>query len=114
MAPSRSETVGVVMMGVGVPGAIMSMFLPSPSTAYDKASGQISSGPQSLALLRRGEIMGTIVSLSIALAGTLLAADDLGANAAWIFVGALAVISLFIYEYESAFRKGKADAGAPS
>lgn len=106
------QTVGIVVLGLTSAGAVMSMFLPSPSTAYDKASGCIASGPESIALLKRGEIIGSVISLAIAGAASLLAAGDLGPNAAWIFIGALAVVGIFIWEYESAFKKGQAAARA--
>jgi len=103
----RSTAAGLVGAGLVVPPAVMSCFLPSPSTAYDKASGQISSGPESMALLRRGEVEGTIVALGVAIAMTLLAVEDLGPHAAWIFVGAALILALFLWEYERAFRLGR-------
>lgn len=107
------EAVGLVILGLTAPSAVLSCFLPSPSTAYDKASGAISNGPESIKLLKRGEVIGSSVAIAIAAGATLLASADLGASAAWIFVGALALLALFIWEYESAFRKGEAVAGAP-
>lgn len=102
--------VGLVIFGLTTPPAIFSAFLPSPSTAYDKAAGEISSGPESLKFLRRGEVIGGAVSVGVAIAASLVASEEMGSHAAWIFVGALVILTLFLYEYESAFRKGKAHA----
>ena len=101
------ETVGLVILGLTAPSAVLSCYLPSPSTAYDKSAGSISSGPESIKLLKRGEIIGSAVALAIAAGATLLASEDLGPAAAWIFIGAVALLALFLWEYESAFRKGE-------
>lgn len=99
-----------IAMGVLVPPALLSCFLPSPSTAYDKTSGAISAGDASLSFLRRGEVIGTGISIAVAAAISLAAVDELGPHAAWIFLGALAVLAIFLFEYERAFRIGRADA----
>lgn len=106
------STVGEIAAGILVPPAVLSCFLPSPSTAYDKASGEISSGPKSMALLRRSEIIGAAISVGVAAALALVAADELGPNAAWIFVGAVALLGLFVFEYNRALRLGQEDAKA--
>jgi len=105
---ASASTVGLVATGLLAPPAVMSCFLPSPSTAYDKASGQISSGPASISFLKRGEILGTAVALGVAAALSLMAVDELGGHAAWVFVGAVAILALFLWEYERAFRLGYA------
>lgn len=102
--------VGLIIMGLSTPPAVMSCFLPSPSTAYDKASGQISSGPASMALLRRGELLGSAVAVGIGAGASLAALDTMGPSAAWIFAGVLITLGLFLWEYESAFRRGRRDA----
>lgn len=98
-----------VMTWIAVPG-VMSCFLPSPSTAYDKSSGQIASSAESVKMLRRDEILGTAVGLGIALGATLLVAPRVGGRAALVFVGAVVILGLFLYEYERAIRLGKAAA----
>lgn len=100
---------GLVILGLTAPAAYMSMFLPSPGTAYDKASGKIASGPRALRILRRDEIIGSTVSLAVAAGVSLIAAKKLGAKAAWIFVGALVILACFVYEYETSIRAGTAD-----
>ncbi|MDA8316512.1 MAG: hypothetical protein M0010_15285 [Actinomycetota bacterium] len=105
---------GLVILGLTAPAAYMSMFLPSPSTGYDKTSGTIASGPQSLRILRRDELIGTAVSLAVAAGVSLIAAQKLGAKAAWIFIGAAVILALFLFEYETSLRAGTADAGAAS
>ncbi len=105
-----AETIGLVVLGLGVPSTIMSCYLPSPSTAYDKASGKISSGPASLAILRRGEIIGAGVSIAIGGAVALIASKDLGPAAAGLFAGCVGLLGLFCWEYERAFRLGRAHA----
>lgn len=99
--------VGDVAAAMLVPPAVMSCFLPSPSTAYDKASGKISSGPASLRLLKRGEVIGAVVAIAVAGALSLVAADELGPAAAWVFVGALVLLAIFLFEFERAFALGK-------
>ena len=53
---------GLVALALAEVPQVMSAFLPSPSTAYDKASGGIETGPGSMQILRRGEILGSAVS----------------------------------------------------
>jgi hypothetical protein len=111
MEKTSVRAIGSVGAALLVPPAIMSCFLPSPSTAYDKASGKISSGPASMMLLRRGEVIGSAVAIGVAAALALVAVDELGPHAAWVFVGAVGILALFIMEFERAFRLGKRDAG---
>jgi hypothetical protein len=101
---------GLVILGLTAPAAYMSMFLPSPSTGYDKSSGRISSGPQSLKILRRDEVIGASVSLAVAAGVSLIAAQKLGAKAAWIFIGAAVILAAFLYDYEITLRAGLAEA----
>lgn len=105
------QTVGLIVLGLTGAGAVMSMYLPSPGTAYDKAAGAIPSGQRSMALLKRGEVIGAVISLGIAAGASLIAAADLGPRAAWIFVTALAIVAWYIWEYEQAVKQGREDAG---
>jgi hypothetical protein len=82
----------------------MSAFLPSPTTAY-----QGGADPARVAWLRRGEIMGSGVALSIAAAVSLVAADEMGAAAGLVFLGAAVILGLFLLEYERAIRLGQKD-----
>ena len=107
MAVSQASA-GLVLLGVAEVPQVMSAFLPSPTTAY-----QGGADPTRIAWLRRGEIIGSVVSLSIAAAVSLVAAEDMGPAAWWVFVGAAAVLGLFLWEYERAIRQGQqAGAGA--
>jgi len=95
---------GLVLLGLAEVPQVMSAFLPSPTTAY-----QGGSDPVRVAWLRRGEIMGSGVALSIAAAVSLVAADEMGAAAGLVFLGAIAILGLFLLEYERAIRLGVKD-----
>lgn len=95
---------GLVMLGLAEVPQIMSAFLPSPTTAYMGGSD-----PVRVAWLRRGEIIGSGVAMGIAVGVTLIASKEMGPAAAWIFIGALGVLAIFLWEYERAIRMGKAD-----
>lgn len=82
----------------------MSAFLPSPTTAY-----QGGADPVRVSWLRRGEIMGSAVALTIAAAVSLVAAEEMGASAGLVFLGAVAILGLFLLEYERAIRLGVRD-----
>ena len=106
---AKGDTVaaaGLVMLGLAEVPQIMSAFLPSPTTAYMGGSD-----PVRVAWLRRGEVTGSGVAMGIAAGVTLIAAREMGPHAAWIFIGALAVLAIFLYEYERAIRMGKRDGG---
>lgn len=100
----RAAAAGLVMLGLAEVPQIMSAFLPSPTTAYMGGAD-----PVRVAWLRRGELIGSGVAMGIAAGVSLIAARDLGPGAAWIFLGALAVLAVFLYEYERAIRMGKQD-----
>lgn len=97
------------MMLAEVP-QVLSGFLPSPSTAYDKASGAIASGPESMAVLRRSEYKGVAVTILMAGAVSLMAATVIGKKAVWLFIAAMVILALFLHDFESA-RKAGAQAG---
>lgn len=99
------------MMLAEVP-QVLSGFLPSPSTAYDKAAGAIDTGPESLQVLRVSEVKGTVVTIIMASAVTAMAYTVMGLSALWLFVAAMAVLALFIHDFESARKRGEAHAAS--
>lgn len=99
------------MMLAEVP-QVLSGFLPSPSTAYDKAAGAIDTGPESLQVLRISEIKGTIVTVIMAAAVTAMAYTVMGLAALWLFVAAMAVLGLFLHDFETARSRGEAYAAS--
>lgn len=104
MAAGGAAAAGLVLLGLAEVPQVMSAFLPSPTTAY-----QGGADPTRVAWLRRGEIMGSGVALSIAAAVSLVAADELGGAAALVFIGAVVILGLFLWEYERAIRLGIKD-----
>jgi hypothetical protein len=93
------------MMLAEVP-QVLSGFLPSPSTAYDKASGGIATGPESMAILRRSEIKGTVVTVVMAGSVSIMASIVVGKKAWWLFAGAMGILVLFLHDFESAIQAG--------
>lgn len=93
------------MMLAEVP-QVLSGFLPSPSTAYDKASGAISSGPDSMGILKQSEYKGVAVTILMAGAVSLMASVVIGKKAIWLFLAAMVILILFLHDFESAKRKG--------
>ncbi len=93
MLEDRALTLAVAglagMMLAEVP-QILSGFLPSPSTAYDKAAGAIETGPESMAVLRRSEIKGVAVTVVMAGAVSAMSSIVIGRKAWWLFGGAMA------------------------
>jgi hypothetical protein len=98
------------MMLAEVP-QVLSGFLPSPSTAYDKASGGIETGPESMDVLQRSKIKGVVVTVIMAGAVTLMAWNVIRAKALWLFAAAMAILILFLHDFNSAIAKGRAHAG---
>lgn len=94
------------MMLAEVP-QVLSGFLPSPSTAYDKASGAISSGPESLQVLKMSEVKGIFVTIVMAGSVSLMASSVLGKKAWWLFAGAMLILLLFLQDMHSAIRRGE-------
>lgn len=97
------------MMLAEVP-QVLSGFLPSPSTMYDKASGGIETGPESLDVLKRSAIKGTVVTIIMAASVSAMAYNVIGWKAVWLFLLAMAVLALFLHDCWSAVQKGKAAA----
>lgn len=100
----KAAAAGLILLGLAEVPQVMSAFLPSPTTAYMGGSD-----PVRVKWLRRGEIMGSSVALSIALAVSLVAADELGPAAGLILAGAIAILVMFLMEYERAIRLGVKD-----
>ena len=92
---------GLVLLGLAEVPQVMSAFLPSPTTAYMGGAD-----PERVAWLRRGEVVGSGVSLAIALAVTLIVHQSVGDAAWWVFFGAAGVLGVFLWEYERAIRQG--------
>lgn len=97
------------MMLAEVP-QVLSGFLPSPSTAYDKASGAINAGDQSMKILRNSEVKGTVVTIIMAGAVSLMAGAVIGKKAILLFFAAMGILVLFLMDFEGAIRKGKQQA----
>jgi hypothetical protein len=87
---------------------VLSGFLPSPSTAYDKASGGIETGPESMRVLQRSKIKGSVVAVVMAAAVSMMAFNVIGWNAVWLFLLAMAVLWLFLNDFNQAIKKGQA------
>jgi hypothetical protein len=98
------------MMLAEVP-QVLSGFLPSPSTMYDKASGGIETGPESLGVLKTSAVKGTVVTVIMAASVSAMAYGVIGAKALWLFALAMAVLALFLHDCWRAVQKGKAAAG---
>jgi hypothetical protein len=109
--PDRAATLAVAglagMMLAEVP-QVLSGFLPSPSTAYDKASGGIQTGPESMAVLKRSEVKGTIVTVVMAGSVSLMASTVIGPHAWWLFAGAMGILWLFLDDFNGAIVAGAA------
>lgn len=104
--PASTEAAGLILLGLAEVPQVMSAFLPSPTTAYMGGAD-----PVRVSWLRRGEVIGSAVSLSIAGAVSLVAAQSLGAGAGLIFIGAVVVLGLFLWEYERAIKLGQSEHG---
>lgn len=97
------------MMLAEVP-QVLSGFLPSPSTAYDKACGGIDTGPESMAVLKRSAIKGTAVTIVMAGAVTAMVWSAVGPPAIVLFLLAMAILALFLHDFYGAMRLGEAHA----
>ena len=93
------------MMLAEVP-QVLSGFLPSPSTAYDKAAGAIDTGPESMKVLRRSLIKGSVVSILMALSVSAFAYIVIGWKAIWLFLLAMGVLGLFLQDFLQAQKLG--------
>jgi hypothetical protein len=85
---------------------VLSGFLPSPSTAYDKASGAIDTGPDSAKVLRRSLVKGSAISILMAGAVSAFAYIVVGWKAIWLFLLAMAVLGLFLQDFLQAQKLG--------
>ena len=94
------------MMLAEVP-QVLSGFLPSPSTAYDKAAGAIDTGPESMRVLRQSEIKGTAVTVVMAASVSVMASIAVGRWAVLLFLLAMAVLALFLHDFEQAMARGR-------
>jgi hypothetical protein len=110
VARFNQETAGLAMLAVAEVPQVMSAFLPSPATArmgFNEGEDHL----ERIRYLRRGEIIGSAVSLTLALAITLITRPAVG-DAAWgPFIGATVVLAVFLWEYERAIRAALKDAG---
>lgn len=107
----RLAVAGLAGMMLAEVPQVLSGFLPSPSTAYDKASGGIESGPESMAVLQRSKIKGTVVTVIMAGAVSMMAYNVIGWHALWLFAAAMAILALFLHDFNSAMDQGYKDAG---
>lgn len=108
--PLRLAVAGLAGMMLAEVPQVLSGFLPSPSTAYDKASGGIETGPESMAVMQRSKVKGTIVTVIMAGSVSLMAYNVIGWNAIWLFLAAMAILWLFLSDFNSAITKGQAHA----
>ena len=97
------------MMLAEVP-QVLSGFLPSPSTAYDKAAGAIDTGPESRQVLQRSKLKGIGVTVVMAAAVSLMAYQTIGWWAVLLFMLAMAVLALFLQDFNQAMKRGAAHA----
>jgi len=107
----RLAVAGLAGMMLAEVPQVLSGFLPSPSTAYDKASGGIESGPESMAVLRRSMVKGTAVTVVMAASVSLMAYNVIGWGAVWLFLLAMSILALFLHDFTSAMRLGAEHAG---
>lgn len=93
------------MMLAEVP-QVLSGFLPSPSTAYDKAAGGIETGPESMAVLQSSKRKGVAVTVIMAGAVTLMAWNVIGPLSLLLFAAAMATLLLFLHDFNHAIQLG--------
>ncbi len=101
---ANTESVGLVILGLTAVPAIMSAYLPSPSTAYKDGAD-----PKRVEWLKRDAIIGASLSMGVALGASMLASRDMGAAGWLIFVGSAAMLGAFLYEYNYAVQCGRRD-----
>ena len=109
-ASLRLAVAGLAGMMLAEVPQVLSGFLPSPSTAYDKASGAIDAGPESMQVLRSSMFKGIAVTVVMAGAVSMMAYNVIGWNAVWLFLAAMAILALFLHDFTQAMNKGKAHA----
>ena len=94
----NAETAGLFLLALAEVPQVMSAFLPSPFTAATFG------GTPKAKWLRRGEVMGSAVSIGIA--GSIALVTRRWAP----LIGGLLVLGVFLWEYEKAMRAGEAEA----
>ena len=109
-AALRLAVAGLAGMMLAEVPQVLSGFLPSPSTAYDKAAGAIDTGPESMAVLQRSKLKGIAVTVVMAAAVSMMAYNVIGWNAIWLFAAAMAILALFLQDFNQAMAKGTAHA----
>lgn len=102
----RLAVAGLAGMMLAEVPQVLSGFLPSPSTAYDKASGGIETGPESMRVLQRSKVKGTVVTVIMAGAVSLMAYNVIGWNAIWLFAAAMGILWLFLHDFNHAMQLG--------
>src|SRR3990172_2533366 len=95
MGKFNAQDAGLFLLALAEVPQVMSAFLPSPFTAATFG------GTEKARWLRRGEVIGSVVALSIA------AAVSLVARRREPFIGAILVLGVFLWEYEKAMRYGR-------
>jgi hypothetical protein len=109
-ASLRLAVAGLAGMMLAEVPQVLSGFLPSPSTAYDKAAGAIDTGPESLAVLQRSKLKGIAVTVVMAAAVSMMAYQVIGWSALLLFAAAMAILWLFLQDFNQAMAKGAAHA----
>lgn len=105
------QTAGLVLLGLAEVPQVMSAFLPSPATARMGFNEGEDVGER-IRYLRRGEVIGSAVSMAIALSVSLLARQQVGNKAFWVAGGSAAVLAVFLLEYERAIGTAEREAAA--
>lgn len=90
----NAEQAGLFLLALAEVPQVMSAFLPSPFTAATFG------GTEQARYLRRGEVIGSVVALSIA------AAVSIVSKRKEPMIGAVIVLGVFLWEYERAMREG--------
>jgi len=109
-ASLRLAVAGLAGMMLAEVPQVLSGFLPSPSTAYDKAAGAIDTGPESMQVLQRSKLKGIGVTVVMAAAVSAMAWQVIGAGAILLFLAAMAILWLFLQDFNQAMAKGTAHA----
>jgi hypothetical protein len=109
-ASLRLAVAGLAGMMLAEVPQVLSGFLPSPSTAYDKAAGAIDTGPESMKVLQRSKAKGIGVTVVMAAAVSMMAYQVIGWGAVWLFLMAMAILALFLQDFNNAMRRGEAHA----
>lgn len=103
----RLAVAGLAGMMLAEVPQVLSGFLPSPGTAYDKASGAIETGPESMRVMHVSAVKGTVVTVIMAASVSMMAYSVIGWKAVWLFVAAMGILVLFLSDFYGAIRKGR-------